>query len=224
MYTVDLLVGEGIPIRSRPGGIALASLIIVVPLLIGLGMTSFYLDGEVILSIQRQQLSNIESASAALSHALQRKESLEQEKAQAAGVLSQIKATVEEYTQWSQTLDALVENLSETLVLTRLEAKLGTIQQKVPAKDDPTRKVEVSVPVRTLKLSVCGRQAGTALDAVQSLQENLRSSPIIGPMLDTITVSQNVVLLDNQQAVMYELECVLKSGQTVRQPIAKSDR
>ena len=131
-------------------------------------------------------------------------------------MLSEIKTAVDGYTQWSPTLGALVENLSDTLVLTRLEASQSTVQRKVPAKDDPTRKVDVSMPVRTLKLSVCGKQAGTALGAVQTLQESLRSSPVIGPMLDTITVSQNVTTLDSQEAVMYELECVLKAGPIVR--------
>ncbi|MEN6426407.1 MAG: hypothetical protein ABFE13_13685 [Phycisphaerales bacterium] len=216
MYTVDLLMGEGIPIRSRPGGIALACLIVVVPLLIGLGMTSYYLDGRIILSIEKQQLSNIESASRVLTQALKRKESLESEMASASGVLSEIKTAVDGYTQWSPTLASLVESLSDTLVLTRLEASQGTVQRKVPAKDDPARKVDVSIPIRTLKLCVCGRQAGTALDAVQTLQENLRTSPVIGPILDTITVSQSASVLDNQEAVMYELECTLKTGPTVR--------
>jgi len=216
MYTVDLLMGEGIPIRSRPGGIVLASLIVVDPLLIGLAMTSFYLDWRVILTIKTQQLSNIETTSRLLTGALEKKKSLEEQKASASVTLSQIKTAVDGYIQWSQPLAALVENLSDTLVLTHLEASQSTVQRKAPAKDDPARKVDVSVPVRKLKLSVCGRQAGTALDAVQTLQENLRTSAIMGPILDTITVSQSVSTLDSQEAVMYELECTLKAEPVVR--------
>jgi len=216
MYTVDLLMGEGIPIRSRPGGIALACLIVVVPLLIGLGMTSFFLDGQIILSIERKQLSNIEAASSVLTHVLKKKESLEHEKAAANASLLEIKSAVSGYTQWSQTLAALADNLSDPLVLTRLEANQRMVQRKVPAKDDPNRKVDMSIPVRTLKLCVCGQQAGTALDAVQNLQENLRASPVIGPLLDTVAVAQGVTTLDSQAAVMYELECALKAEPAIR--------
>jgi hypothetical protein len=216
MYTIDLLKGEGIPIPACPGGIALACLIVVIPLLLGLGLTSVYLDGQVVISIEKQQLSRLEAATGSLSAAVKRKESLEQEKAQTAGLLSDIKAALGGYTQWSQVLTALVENLSDTLVLTRLEARQDTVRRKIPAQDDPARKVDVSVPVRTLKLSVCGRQAGTALEAVQTFQEKLRSSPAISPVLDTITVSQNTAVMDSQEAVMYELECVLKTGQIVQ--------
>jgi len=215
-YTIDLLKGEGIPIPCRPGGIAMACLIVVLPLLLGLGMTSYYMDGEVIVSIEKQQLGKLEAATNNLAAALQKKESLERQKAQAIGRLSDIKAAIEGYTQWTPALGAVVDNLSDVLILTRLEARLDSVRRKVPSKDDPARKVEVSVPVRTLKLCVAGRQAATSLDAVQNLQESLRSSPAIGPILDTITVSQNAAILGNQQAVLYELECVFKDEQTVR--------
>ena len=61
MYTIDLLKGEGIPIPSRPGGIAMACLIVVLPLLLGLGLASLYMDGQVIVSIEKQQLSKLEA-------------------------------------------------------------------------------------------------------------------------------------------------------------------
>jgi Tfp pilus assembly protein PilN len=216
MYTVDLLKGEGIPIPCRPGGIAMACLIVVLPLLLGLGLTSYYMDGRVIVSIERQQMSKLDAAANNLSAALKKKELLEQQKAQALGRLSDIKAAIDGYTQWSPALAAVVENLPDTLVLTRLEVRQDSVRRRVPAKDDPATKVDVSVPVRTLKLSVAGRQAATALDAVQNLQESLRSSSAIGPMLDTITVSQNTGVLDSQKAVLYELECVFKAGQIVQ--------
>ena len=73
MYTIDLLKGEGIPIRSRPGGIAMACLIVVVPLLLGLALTSFYMDCRVILAIQTEQLGKLQSSAGALSAALQQK-------------------------------------------------------------------------------------------------------------------------------------------------------
>lgn len=211
MYGIDLLKGEGIPIRSRPGGTVLACLIVVVPLLLGLTMTNLYLDGRVVLSIQRQQLGRLVVGIETLSQAVKRKESLEQEKTRTMARLSDIKAALDRYTQWSPTLAALIESLSDPLVLTRLEARRDIVRRKVPTKEDPTRTVDVSVPARALKLSVGGQQAAATSQAVRSLQDNLRSSPVIGPMLNTITVSQNAVLLDGQEAVLYELECALKT-------------
>jgi len=211
MYRIDLLKGEGIPIRSRPGGTVLACLIVVVPLLVGLAMTNLYLDGQVVLSIQRQQLGRLTVGIETLSQVMKRKEQLEEDKTRAVARLSDIRAALDGYTQWSPALAAVVESLSGTLILTRLEARRDIVRRKVPARDDPTKKIDVSVPARTLKLCVAGPQEATAAQAVRSLQESLRSSPVIGPALDTITVSQNTALLDSQEAVLYELECVLKT-------------
>jgi len=210
MYTIDLLKGEGVPIRCRPGGIAFACLIVVVPFLVGVGALSFYMDGRVVITIQNQQVSKLTTAIASLSDAVHKKESLEKEKAQVTGMLSDVKAGLGGRTQWSPILGSLVESLSEPLVLTKLEAHQNTVRHKVPSKDDPSKKVEISIPVRELRIGVCGKDKESSSEAVRQFQESLRSSPTIGPVLDTITVSQNATNLDGQEAVLYELNCVFK--------------
>ena len=210
MYTIDLLKGEGVPIRSRPGGIAFACLLVVGPFLAGVGGLSVYLDGQVVIAIRNQQVSRLTAVTDTLSAAVQKKETLEQEKAQAAAVLSDVQAALARHTQWSPILACLTENLSDTLVLTKLETRLSTVRQKVPAKDDPAKKVEASLPVRELKVCVCGRDKESSSEAVRKLQESLRSSAALRARLDTITVSQNTTALDRQEAVLYELNCVFK--------------
>jgi len=209
-YAVDLLKGEGLPIRSRPGGIAFASLIIVLPLLTAFGMVSFYLDGDVIIAIQRQQLSRLDAAIEALAGAVQKKEALEKEKAETTRVLADVQTTLGRHHQWSGTLAALAARLSDNLVLTKLEARQEMTRTRVPAKDDPAKKVEVSVPVRTLRICVCGKEKESSAEAVRQFQESLRSSPALGPMVDTITVSQDAATLEGRAAVLYELSCVFK--------------
>lgn len=209
-YTIDLLRGEGLPIRSRPGGIAFACLVVVLPLLAAFGTVSVYMDSNVVITIQKQQTRRLATAIEALSSAVRKKEALEREKAEATRVLSEVKASLGGRNQWSPTLASLVESLSDTLILTKLEARRDTVRIKVPAQDDPTRKIDTSVPVRALKICVCGKDKESSSEAVRRVQENLRSAPAIGPMLDTITVSQDTTTLDGQEAVLYELNCMFK--------------
>jgi len=209
-YGIDLLQGEGVPIRSRPGGIAFACLVVVVPFLAGLGVVSFYLDCEVVIAIHQQQVSKLAAAVEALSGATEKKETLEKEKGEAARVLGDVKTALEGRAQWSPILAALVDNLSDTLVLTRVEARQGTTRCQVPAQDDPARTIEATVPVRELKICVCGQDQDGSSEAVRMFQESLRSSPALGPVLDTITVARDVATLENQEAVLYELSCVFK--------------
>ena len=209
-YTIDLLKGEGLPIRSRPGGIAFACLVVVLPLLTAFGAVSVYLDSDIVITIQKQQASRLATAIEALSSAVRKREALEGEKTEATRVLSDVKATLGGHSQWSPILASLVESLSDALLLTKLEARRDTVRIKVPAPDDPTRKVETSVPVRALKICVCGKDKESSAEAVRRVQENLRSAPAIGPMLDTVTVSQDAATVDGQEAVLYELNCVFK--------------
>jgi hypothetical protein len=210
MYTMDLLKGEGIPIRSRPGGIAFACLIVMVPFLAAGGMTSYYMDNNVVISILKQQESRLTVAVQALSGAVRQREALEKKKADAVHTLSEVKTALGEHHQWSPILASLVDSLSDTLVLTRLEARHDTIRGKVPAKDDPSKKVDTNIPVRVLRVCVCGRDKESSAEAVHRLQESLRSAPALGPLLDTITVSQDVMTLDGHEAALYELNCVFK--------------
>jgi hypothetical protein len=210
MYAIDMLKGEGIPIRSRPGGIAFACLLAAVPLLAGIAALGVYRNGAVVISIQRQQLQKLDAAVTALSEAVRRKESLEKEKTQAIALLADVRTNLHGHTQWSPTLASLVDSTSEALTLTRLEARLDTIRRKVPAKEDPAKKVEVSMPARAMRISVGGQHTGVSYEAVRNLQENLQSAPAIGPRLDAITVSQSAGTLDGQQAVQYELNCAFR--------------
>jgi len=95
---------------------------------------------------------------------------MEKEKTQTTHVLSDVKTALDGRTQWSPVLASLVDNLSDTLLLTRLEARQDTVRRKVPAQDDPTKKIDVSVPVRTLKICVCGRDKANSPEAVRKFK------------------------------------------------------
>jgi Tfp pilus assembly protein PilN len=210
MYTVDLLNGEGVPIRSRPGGIAFACLLIVVPLVVGIVIVGVYLDRQVTVSIQTQQLARLQGVLGTLSAALEKKRSLEEQQVAATGFLADIKTALNRHTQWSPALKTVIDSLPNALVLTKLEARQEFVPRKVPSKGNPKTTVDVSVPVRTLGIGVCGYDGNASYRAVRDLQDRLRSSATLGPRLDAVTVSQESGTLDGEDVVRYELTCVFK--------------
>ena len=60
MFTIDLLKGHGIPIKSKPEGIAIAVATFTVPLVIAIVMFGFCLHTRIIMSIQKQAIINYE--------------------------------------------------------------------------------------------------------------------------------------------------------------------
>lgn len=210
MFEVDLLKGEGLPIRSRPGGVAFACLVIAVPMIVGSAVVSIYLEHRVAVSVQQQQLTQLRRMTTALAPVLQERRTLQEHRALSIDLLGQVKTALSRRMQWSPILTTVVESLPETLILTKVQTHQNLVQRRVPSQGDPGATVAVSVPVRSLEIAVCGEDGYAASHAVRNFQDRLRSSPVLEPWLDAVTVSQEAQTLDGQAVVSYELNCVFK--------------
>ena len=209
MYTIDLLNGQGIPIRSRPWGIAFWCIVIGVPVILGIGIIVHILDNRVALSIQRKQLERLEASIDPLSEKLRKREALEANQTQMRILIEDIRTELLTHTQWSPVLSALVENLSDALVLTHLEGNLEQERRLMPAPDDPLKQIEREVYVPGLKIGVSGIHGSVSYEVVRELQNKLRYSERVGSRLDQITISQQSQNLQGQEVVSYELNCQL---------------
>ena len=210
MYEIDLLKGEGVPIRSRPGGIAFACLVIAVPLIVGAAMVSIYLEHRVATSVQSQQLTRLRRMIVTLSQALDTKRVLEERQAAGHHLLDDVKTALTGYTQWSPVLRTVIDCMPDALILTKLDATRNSVRREVPLKDNPKATTEITVPVRALQIGVCGYDEQSAYRAVRAFQDRLRAAPLLGPRIDTVTVSQESQVLDGEQVVSYELNCAFK--------------
>ena len=210
MFTIDLLKGEGIPAKSRPEGIAIAAATLAVPVIIAIVMFGLYLRNRIIISIQKQAIVNYETKIVELSDAVELQKSFEKEKAVIGSALSEVKSSIGRHTQWTPVLATLVENMPDLLVLTELRVKQNSVKIKVPKKDDPQKMVDISVPVRTLQMSVSGRPGDNCDEAVRDFKDRLRSSALLGPKLEDIRVSQEFDTLEGRDVISYEIDCIFK--------------
>lgn len=210
MFTIDLLKGQGIPAKSRPEGIAIAAAALAVPVIIAIVMFGLYLRNKIIISIQKQEIANYETRIDKLSDAVELQKSFEYEKNAISSCLSEVSTSIGRHTQWSPVLATLVKNMPDSVVLTDLEVKQGSVKRKVPKKDDPKKMIEISVPVRTLQINVCGSPQSNCDKAVRDFRERLRSSAFLGPKLENIRVSQRFGTLQSRDVVFYQIDCVFK--------------
>ena len=212
MFTIDLLKGQGIPPRSRPEGIVAAVSAFAVPVIVAMTMFGCYISDSINISIQKQKTANYQAKIDELTEAVKLQKAYESEKRIVNGCRSDIAVALDRYTQWSPVLVAVVENVPDSVVLTRLEVKQRDIKKKVPQKDDAKKTVDVSVPVRTLQISVSGSPRNDCDGAVKDFRDHLRSSPAIGSKLDDIVVSQKFDTLGGQDVVSYDIDCIFKPG------------
>ncbi len=61
MYMIDLLKGQGVPIRSRPEGIAIAVVTAAAPVIVAIIMFSVYLSSKIATSVQMREINNYET-------------------------------------------------------------------------------------------------------------------------------------------------------------------
>jgi len=132
MFKIDLLKGQGIPIKSRPLGIAIAAVTLAVPIIVAIVMFSFYLNNKIIVSVKKQEINRCQAEIDKLSDAVELQKSFEKEKIIYSQCLKEVKSSLGRYTQWSPVLVTLLENMPNTVKLTGLDVKEHYVRKRVP--------------------------------------------------------------------------------------------
>jgi hypothetical protein len=223
MFTIDLLKGQGRPVRTRPKGIAIFVATFAVPAVIAMLMTSYYYRNKVVISIHKQDIASYNTQIERLADSTKLKESWETDKANLNNCLADVGNSIGKHTQWSPILVALVENLPETVVLNSLEVKQATIKKKAAATaakssataeaDKKDKKVDKTVTVRTLRMRLCGSANSDFDREIKAFRDRLRASNVIGSKLeDVVIASQGNDTMDGRDVIAYDIDCIFKPG------------
>lgn len=212
MFTIDLLNGQAIPPKGKPGGLAIIAMTAVVPIAVAMGMFITYLNNDVALSVKKKEISRYEVEISKRSGDVKMQNALKEEKQAYGKYLSEVRSSVGKHTQWSPVLTTLMENIPDSVILTSLEIEHDSLRKTVPKKDDPKKKVEISIPVKILRLGVSGGDQGNCDQAVKDFMGRLCASASLGPSLDNIAHSQASEEIDGRDVISYEISCFFKPG------------
>ncbi len=210
MFTIDLLKGEGIPAKSRPKDIAIASVMIVVPTIIAIVMLGLYLRNKITISIQKKEIVRCEGEINKLSDAVKAQKSLVEEQNIVSNCILEVRSSFGRHTQWSPILAEVVKNMPYSVALTSLGVKQHSAKKKVPKEGDAEKMADIQVLIRTLHMSAYGSAQSNCDEAVKEFRDRLMSSPFLGPKLENITVSQKYGIIDGQDTASYEIDCIFK--------------
>ena len=208
MFTIDLLRGEGIPVKSRPKDIAIASVMIVVPAIIAIVLLSLYLGNKINISIQKKEIVKYELEIKDLSDAVRAQKKLVEELDILSNCLLEVGSSLGRHTQWTPILAEVVRNMPPSVAVTNLSAKQHSTKRRMEIRGEPNK--EVTVLVRTLHMSAYGSAHANCDKEVQSFRDRLLSSPLLGPKLENITVSQKYSIADGRSIASYEIDCIFK--------------
>jgi hypothetical protein len=212
MLTIDLLKGQGIPIKSRPKSIAVMAVMLAIPAIIAIIMFSYYMHNRVVISIQKQRMVNYETKINELSEAAALQETFEKEKKVVSGCLSEVATNINNHVQWTPVLIEIVKSMPDSILLTGIDIKQDTVKKKVPSKKGSEEKVDVIVPVRILQIDARENSGFGHGQSIRDFQNNLRSSAVFSPRLDNISISQGIDTFKGQDVVSYQINCIFKPG------------
>jgi len=210
MFTIDLLKGQGVPMKSSPEGIAIVAATVIVPFIVAIVMFGFYLHDKTTALIKKQEIARYQAEIDSLSGAVQMLKSLEKAKSLYGDCLSEVKSSISRYIQWSPVLVTMVENMPNSVVLTELEVMQNSVRKKVPQKGNPQQMIEANVPVRVLRMSVSGSPQYNCDKAVSDFRGSLLSSAFLGPKLENIVFSRESKTLKGRDITSYEIDCIFK--------------
>lgn len=210
MFTIDLLNGRGIPLKTRPAGIMIVAVTATLPVVLAIGMFSLYWHNKVVLSLKQSEIAKVEADVDQFADAMEKRQVLMKEKISYGNSLSEIGSSLKNYIQWSPILTTVVENMPESIILTSLGVDRISVKKKVPKKDNPKKMEEIEVPARLLQLSVRGAPQSNCDEAVRDFQDRLRTSAVLKSRLENIRVSWNSQKVKGQDVLLYEVTCIFK--------------
>ena len=212
MHTIDLLRGQGIPVKTTLGSAAMVIVMVVVPILAVAGMADRYLQNKTEIGIKQQAITVEQGTIEKFADDVKYKESLQKQQGVVNNKLSEVSSSLGNYIQWSGVLEALARYMPAQMVMSSLTAESTSERQKVPSKNNPKRMVNVTVFKRRLVLDISGTELRDYGDVVQGYANRLKSSSVLGPKLEGIEVSQKPASSGDVNTVSYTMNLKFKSG------------
>lgn len=219
MFTIDLLKGQGRPIRTKPKGIAIFVATFVVPMLVAILMASYYYNNKIVISVNKQKVANYTTQIGRLADPLKLKESWDRDKTNLSNCLSDVASSIRTHIQWSPILVSLVQNIPNSVVLNGLEVKTS-INKKAAAggsaiaeKDKKDKTDDTNITVRTLRMRLCGNPNSGLDREIKAFRDRLLASSVIGTKLeDVVIASQTNETMDGRDVISYDIDCIFKPG------------
>ena len=212
IFNIDLLKGQGRPAKSRPESIAVAAVAVIVPVVVAIIFLTLFLSNRVAISIKKNEILSYQKKlnSEKLADAVKFQKSVDGEKKLLKYGISEVASNIGRHIQWSPVLETILKNMPDSLALTVLEVKEEGKKVKKPKEGEPGKMVDVSVPVKTLRMGMVANSQNSYDVAVKRFRTSLIEDSWLGPKLDDIRVAQEFDKVEGRQMVSYQIFLIFK--------------
>ncbi len=212
MHTIDLLRGQGIPAKATLGSVMILAVMVAVPILAGAVLLDRYLHNREVIAISQQGIDKAQETIDRFAADVKFQEQMEQRQGSINGRLTEVKSYLSDYVQWSPVLVTLAENMPPNMVMSKITADVRRSRERGSGNKNPNRSTNVNITKRTLTLDISGSAAGSYDTVVRDYGDRLKSSPVLGPKLENIVVSQRTDQSGDEKTVIYTMNLMFKAG------------
>ncbi len=210
MFEIDLLKGNNKPVKPGAASISLGVATVVFPFILTIVLVGTYMSNRVAIAVQQNTLTDYDTKLANMAEAFDFQKTVEARDEAIASCMAEIAGSIRRHSQWSPVIMAVVEHLPEQMRLANLQVSRKSIRKKIPNKDNPKQMIDVSVPVRTLHVSLTGRMTDDCDGMVRDFRDRLGSPGLLGPKLQDIKVAQAYDDSASAEFVTYEIYFIFK--------------
>lgn len=210
MYQINMLKGSQVPEKHWPS-ILLAGIAFVVPIALAFVISIAYFNDKAALVTQDEKLSDYEFQLREMEDAKKRVDSVAFAIQKQTASLSDVDEVLVRHVQWSDILIAISENLPDTLVVDKLDVMQRNVSKTVEKRYGDKKKINISIPARTLVISLYSVSVEGDDAAVRNLQRNLiKAAAFQRCVKDVVIAVREPDNIDGEDVVRYELNCILK--------------
>jgi Tfp pilus assembly protein PilN len=212
MFTIDLLKGQGIPVKSEPTSMAIASATVAVPVIFALFIFGSFLTNKIKISIKQDEIKSLQTKinSTPLEDAVKNQNLIEQKRQNLRSSLVEVSMSISKHTQWSPVLESVIKNMPRNMVLRAADIKEEKRKGKKLKDDDPEKTVDTVALIRVLNLSLIGGFGGNYDDEVRAFRDALLSDSSLADKLEDIRVAQETTKINDKEVISYIISLVFK--------------
>jgi len=210
MFEIDLLKGQGIPIKSKPGGAALLAFTVAIPVIAVTVILVNYVHTGILLSMQKQSLERFQERISNLSEITELRRTIYLKKNDINLCLTEVNDVLPQYLSWSPILEMIARNMPENLVLKELNVTSKLTTELSVNVDEPSKTKKALKSERILKITLYRNINQGSDEVVLNFLQNLDASGFIKEKSANVRpLSQSAD--DKKDAMFYVIECVFES-------------
>jgi hypothetical protein len=211
MITIDLLKGDGVPAKSKPGGVALRIMPFLVPVIAAVVMMNNYQRNVYLAESLDQSMKTIRAKVAANEDVAARLAKIDEETKRYENYLEEVSGNIDGHMQWSPILAEIGKQLPGEVSISRLKVTRKAERKAVPQAEDQWTSRNVNGHRFTMQITAEIRDVNNDVDYVQEFIRKFRQTPEMDEQIeDMYVVSQKMVADSTPASMIYEIECVFR--------------